>query len=232
MATASTTELPSHDPSITVPPLENGDQLTRAEFERRYSAMPNLKKAELIEGEVYMPSPVKFEQHAEQHAIFLWWLASFRVFTPVVRVGDNPTIRLDLDNDHQPDGVLFLDPSAGGKVRLEDDYVTGAPDLVGEIASSSVSIDLGRKFNVYRRNGVREYVVWRVLDHAVDWFVLRGPDFVRLAPGSDGIHRSEVFPRLWLDATALVAGDLIRVHQVLQQGLASAEHATFVAKLQ
>jgi len=219
-------------PSRNPPALETGDQLTRDEFERRYTAMTDVKKAELIEGVVYMPSPVKFVQHAEQHAILLWWLASFRVFTPATRVGDNPTIRLDLDNDHQPDGVLFLDPAVGGQVRLEDDYVTGAPDLVGEVASSSVSIDLGRKFHVYRRNGVREYVVWRVLDQAVDWFILRGGQFDRLAPGDDGIYRSEVFPGLWLDATALVAGDLIRVHQVLQQGLASAEHAAFVAKVQ
>ena len=40
-------------------PLENGDRLSRLEFERRYQAMPELKKAELIEGRVYMASPVR-----------------------------------------------------------------------------------------------------------------------------------------------------------------------------
>ena len=39
-------------------PLEHGDHLTREEFERRYEAMPHVRKAELIEGVVYMPSPV------------------------------------------------------------------------------------------------------------------------------------------------------------------------------
>lgn len=38
-------------PSI---PLENGDRLSRFEFEHRYQAMPELKKAELVEGVVYI----------------------------------------------------------------------------------------------------------------------------------------------------------------------------------
>ena len=40
----------------------------------------------------------------------------------------------------------------------------------------------------------------RVLDHAVDWFVLRETEYQRLAPDAAGIYRSEVFPGLWLDA--------------------------------
>ena len=35
---------------IEIPPLESGDHLTRHEFERRYQARPDIKKAELIEG--------------------------------------------------------------------------------------------------------------------------------------------------------------------------------------
>ena len=95
-----------------------------------------------------------------------------------------------------------------------------------------LSTDLGKKFNVYRRNGVSEYVVWRGLDRALDWFILRAGQFDRLEPTGDGLLRSEVFPGLWLDSKALLAGDLQRVHQVLHQGLASPEHAAFVAKLQ
>ncbi len=55
------------------PALHNGDRLTRAEFERRYGAMPNLKKAELIEGVVYVPSPVS-RAHSAAHFDLIGWL--------------------------------------------------------------------------------------------------------------------------------------------------------------
>src|SRR5262249_8040755 len=143
------------------------------------------------------------------------------------------TARLDLENEPQPDGLLLIESACGGQARIsQDDYIEGAPELVGEVSSTSASIDLNQKLRVYRRNGVREYIVWRTRDQEIDWFVLRGSDFDRLAPGADGIYRSEVFPGLWLDAAALTRFDLATVLRVLQQGLASPEHAAFVARLQ
>lgn len=222
---------PLSEPS-PVPPLETGDRLTREEFERRYRAMPHVKKAELIEGVVYMPSPVSLQRHGLPHLDAMGWLGVYRAFTQGVLAGDNSTIRLDLDNEPQPDGILFIDPKLGGQAQMDaDGYVAGAPEMAVEIASTSASIDLGIKLHVYRRNQVREYVVWRVLDRAIDWFVLRHSQFERLAMTAEGIFRSETFPGLWLDAAALVSGDLPRVHQVLQQGLASAEHAAFMDRL-
>jgi Uma2 family endonuclease len=216
-----------------IPPLEPGDRLSRAEFERRYEAMPELKKAELIEGVVYMPSPVRFRRHSRPHAHFISWLGVYEAHTPGTEVGDNSTARLDLDNEHQPDALLLIDPACGGQARIsQDDYVESAPELAGEIAASSASYDLNVKPHVYRRNGVREYIVWRVLDQEVDWFVLRGEEYERKPPDADGLLRSEVFPGLWLDPAALVRRDLARVLSVLQRGLASSEHAAFVAKLQ
>jgi Uma2 family endonuclease len=216
-----------------IPPLENGDRLTRAEFERRYDAMPGLKKAELIEGEVYMPSPVRHGGHSHPHTRLVTWLGTYETDTPGVEAGDNGSIRLDLDNEPQPDGYLIIRPEYGGQARISaDDYIEGAPELVGEIASSSVSYDLGKKLNAYRRNGVREYVVWRVLDRQVDWFVNREGRFEPMPPAADGILRSAVFPGLWLDPAALVRGDKARVKAVLQGGLDSPEHATFVARLE
>jgi Uma2 family endonuclease len=143
-----------------VPPLEQGDQLTRDEFERRYEAMPHLKKAELIEGFVHMPSPVRFTNHASPHADLMGWLWYYRAFAPGVRVGGNTTVRLDLDNEPQPGAAMLIEPARGGQVRLsEDGYVVGAPEWVAEVAASTVSIDLNAKLRVYRRNGVREYLV-------------------------------------------------------------------------
>ncbi len=215
------------------PPLEPGDHLTRDEFERRYEAMPDLKKAELIEGVVYMPSPVRLDQHGGPHAILLWWLTHYSVFTPGTRVGGNSTVRLDVNNEPQPDGLMIIEPSHGGGVVIGPrGYVESAPELVAEVAASTTSFDLHTKLNVYRSNRVREYLVWRVLDQAIDWFVLRGTDYERLALSPAGFYPSEVFPGLWLDAAALVRSDLAVVLNVLQQGLASPEHAAFVAQLQ
>jgi len=229
----STVTIPQAIPrsaSRRIPPLRSGDHLTRDEFERRYRAMPSVHKAELIEGVVFMPSPVSAEDHGEPHFDLNGWLFVYRAHTPQVRGGDNATLRLDLDNEPQPDGYLRLLRECGGQSRLIEGYVTGAPEMVVEIAASSASYDLHEKLNAYRRNGVREYVVWRVWDEAVDWFVLHSGRFEPLAP-ADGIYRSEVFPGLWLQAHAVLRGDLAQVLQVLEQGLASPEHAAFAARV-
>ena len=213
------------------PPLEPGDRLSRDEFERRYEAMPELKKAELIEGVVYMAAAVKFEQHGQQHNHLNGWLFLYATETGGVVAGDNSTVRLDLDNDPQPDCLLIRLPEFGGQAQIVDGYIEGAPEWVGEVSASTVSLDLHAKLNVYRRNGVREYVVWRVHDSEIDWFVLREGQFERLPPGSDGLLRSEQFPGLWLDPAAMTSGNLKRVIEVLRQGLASPEHAEFVKTL-
>jgi Uma2 family endonuclease len=219
-------------PEDAIPPLETGDRLSRAEFERRYRAMPGLKRAELIEGVVYIPSPVGLRRHGGPHFELITWLGAYKAAAPGVIGADNASTRLDLDNEPQPDAVLLIDPASGGQARLSpDDDVEDAPELVAEVASNSVSYDLTDKLKVYRRNGVCEYVVWRVLDRQVDWFVLREGDYVRLPLDPSGVYRSEVFPGLWLDPLALVGGDMAAVLAVTQSGLANPEHAAFVARL-
>lgn len=218
--------------SRRLPPLENGDRLTRVEFERRYDAMPQLKKAELIEGVVYVPSPVSFKQHGEQHAAFVTWLGVYTASTPGVNVADNSTLRLDLDNEPQPDAALFIAGQRGGQAQVDEDgYIAGAPELVAEVAASSESYDLGPKLHVYRRNGVREYVVWRVRDEEIDWFALREGRYEPLAPDERGILRSEVFPGLALDRAAMLRLDLAAVLGTLSESLARPEHAEFVKRL-
>jgi Uma2 family endonuclease len=219
--------------SPPIPPLENGDHLSRDEFERRFNTMPWLKKAELIEGVVYMPSPVRLEHHASPHLDISGWLATYKAYTPGVRAGADGTIRLDLDNEPQPDAMLFIDPACGGQALIDaDDYVAGAPEFVLEISASSASIDLHAKFRVFQRNKVREYVVWRIHDAIVDWFVLENDKFAPLAPDAEGICRSPSFPGLWLSSKALIRNDMAEVLRVLQLGLESPQHAQFVARLQ
>jgi Uma2 family endonuclease len=215
------------------PPLNSGDTLTRAEFERRYQAHPQIKKAELIEGVVFMPSPIRFEQHGLPHSDLITWLGVYRASTPGVQVGDNVTVRLDYENEVQPDILLRLETTLGGQSRIgDDDYLEGPPELIVEIAASSAAYDMHAKRRVYARNGVQEYLVAQMYEQRLDWFVLREGVYEALAPGEDGLLRSERFPGLWLQPAAFWAGDLAALLDGLQQGLASPEHAEFVARLQ
>lgn len=213
---------------ITPPPLEPGDRLSRREFERRYEAMPDLKKAELIEGVVHIPSPARHASHSKPHAHLIGWLGVYVAFTPGAEAADNATVRLDQINEVQPDALLRLET---GQSRVSaDDYIEGAPELVAEIASSSAAIDLHRKLGVYLRSGVQEYLVWRTLDEQLDWFELRDGEYVPLE-SDETISRSRVFPGLWLHVPALLDGDLAQVLAQLQIGLNSAEHADFLTRL-
>jgi Uma2 family endonuclease len=218
-------------PVRTIPELCNGDRLTRVEFERRYEAMPHIKKAELIEGIVYMPSPVRLDQHGQPHADIITWLNYYRSKTPHLRIGDNSTSRLDEDNEPQPDAMLLLPTWAGSSAKLEAGYVSGAPDLVCEVAASSVSIDLHGKKNSYRRNGVKEYLAWRVEEEGVDWFALVDGRYEPMPADDKGRIRSKVFPGLWLDVAALLASDLPKLFAAVDEGTATPEHRTFVEKL-
>ncbi len=221
---------PPHPPASGAPALENGDRLTRCEFERRYAMRPDLKKAQLIEGIVYMPSLVSLV-HAEAHSAIQAVLAVYAASTAGVRVAGNATVRLDLENEPQPDVLLRIEAPAGGRARVSNGYLEGAPELVVEVSVSSASIDLHDKLRAYRRNGVQEYVVWRTRDQRIDWFELADGEY-RLLPADDaGVVRSRVFPGLRIACRALLAGDLAAALAELQKGLDSDEHRQFTARL-
>jgi len=214
------------------PPLQSGDRLTRPEFERRYAAAPHIKKAELIEGIVYVASPLQHEQHGKPHSRVMTWLGVYQAMTPGVDLSDAPTVRLDLDNEPQPDAVLFIESNAGGQTRLSNDgYIEGSPELIVEIAASSAAIDTGSKKQVYRHNGVLEYVIWQSYENQLEWFGLTDGEYRLLSPSSDGIIRSRVFPGLWLEGEALLSNQMAKVLEVLQAGIKSAEHGAFVKQL-
>ncbi|MBM3981424.1 MAG: Uma2 family endonuclease [Planctomycetes bacterium] len=204
--------------------------MTHVEFERRWAATPHLKDAELIDGVVYC-SALTYDGGTARIDI-VGWLGMYQWLTPGTEGADNASERFDGRNVPQPDALLRVLESHGGRCRVSPDrYLEGGPELIVEIANSSADADLGEKRDLYRRFGVREYIVWRVAERALDWFVLRNGLYWPLEPGADGVSRSEVFPGLWLDAGALLADDMARVLTVAQQGHGSAEHATFVADL-
>ena len=209
----------------------HGVRLARPEFERRYALRPDLKKAELIEGIVRMPSPVSLA-HSGPHATIQGLLLVYSALTPGVRCDDNATVRLDSHNEPQPDVLLRIEPDAGGQSRVSaDDYIEGAPELVVEVAASTTSIDLHDKLRAYRRNGVREYVVWRTQDRRIDCFELVDGDYRPLPADRDGVVRSRVFPGLRIAVTALLNGNLAEALATANRGIDSPEHRRFVAGL-
>lgn len=226
-----------------VPPLRNGDHLTRAEFHRRYEAAGESVRAELIEGIVYvwsspdMPSPVSLSHHGTPHFYVVTWAGYYCSKTPGLVPGDDSTVFIDGANEPQPDVLLGIPAAAGGRTRMVTvngkQYVEGAPDLVIEVAASTASIDLNSKLDAYQRNGVGEYlVVLTEEQREVRWMVLIEDRFEPIAPdASDGLLKSRLFPGLWLDPAALLAGDLSKLLAAIDRGCSSEPHRQFAARL-
>jgi Uma2 family endonuclease len=202
-------------PKSIPPVLESGDRLTRAEFHRRYCERPDIKKAELVEGVVYVGSPVRYTAHGQQHTRVIAWLMAYWMRNTELEVADNTTVYLDADTEVQPDACLWRADPDGPRIT-EDGYIEGAPQLVVEVAASSASYDLHDKLQAYRRNGVREYIVWRVLDEEIDWFRLHEGEYTRVTPDARGVIESAEFPGLRLHVARLLADDLAGVLAELQ----------------
>lgn len=213
-----------------VPPLANGDRLKQPEFHRRYRTYPDDVKFELIGGIVYMSSPPRWP-HGNYSQELALVFGLYRAATPGIEAGDNATIILGEESEPQPDIALRLLPEYGGQSCLDaEKYVQGAPELLAEIAYSSRALDMHQKREDYERAGVQEYLVLCIEDEELHWFHFPSGDMIR--PNRQGVSRSLVFPGLWIDSRALLARDTARQIEVIQQGLASREHTTFVKRLQ
>jgi Uma2 family endonuclease len=212
-----------------LPPLVEGQRLTREEFLRRYEAMPHVKKAELIGGIVHMPSPVS-RAHGTRDICLSTWMRVYAAYTPGCEAATNSTW-LMLKDAPQPDSDLRILSECGGSSHTEGRYVAGAPELLTEVSQRGTAIDLTKKKKLYREAGVREYIVFLLAERKLLWYRLVGRTYKLMASPADGILRSQVFPGLWLDVPALLTGDMARVLQVLRQGLDSSEHASFVQEL-
>lgn len=212
-----------------VPPLATGDHLTRDEFLRRWEGQPGIKRAELIGGRVYMPSPVSSD-HGQMDRWISGWLAVYQAATQGVGGANNAT-SLILEDAPQPDLSLFILPEFGGRSRIEGVYLQGPLELLVEVSATSASNDLHDKYDLYQSAGIPEYLVVLLFEEEIRWHEFVGGGYCRILPDADGLLRSRVFPGLWLDGQALLAGDLRRVLDRLQEGLQSAEHGQFVAQL-
>jgi Uma2 family endonuclease len=218
---------PVIDPSR---PLIEGEHLDQPTFHARYEAMPPGTRAELIGGVVHMPSPVG-RAHGQAHVSAIVWLSYYAENTPGVEVLDNATTILGWRSEPQPDALLRILPECGGRTRLERGYVRGAPELVIDVALATRYVDLGPKLSDYEQAGVLEYIVRALEPDEVLWFRQEQGVLVSKAADADGLFRSSTFPGLWLAPQALLEGDTRRLRAELDRGLATPEHAEFVANL-
>ncbi len=213
-----------------VPPLRNGDHLTAPEFEKRYALLPDTR-AELIEGIVVMGSPVS-ERHASAQSTMTFLLKRYSLATPGLSCAANASVRLDNKNEYQPDVLLRFESGRLARSKVAaDGFLAGAPEFVAEIAMSSAAYDLHEKKLVYQRHLVPEYFVWEIMEEQIHWFVLENREYIEAEPDGQGVLRSRVFPGLWLEVPALLAGDANKAASILEMGLESAEHKKFLKKL-
>jgi len=222
----------SQSTRIAEPPnaLVEGQRLDQPTFHWLYEAMPPGTRAELINGVVRMPSPVG-PAHGRTHFPTIAWLSYYVENTPGLEGLDNTSTAMGQKSEPQPDVMLRILSEYRGRTQADQQLVRGVPELLGEIAHTSRYTDLGPKLEDYERAGVLEYIVVALEPDQVFWFVLRDGHFMDLPPGPDGIHRSEVFPGLWLEPKALFAGDTRRLRAVVDLGLTTPEHAEFVERL-
>ena len=216
--------------STAVEPLVAGQRMTRAEFHDRYAAMPPGKKFELIAGKVSMASPVG-PRHGKRSFQLAGWLFHYVRHTPGVDGFENTSVALDDENEVQPDLLLGIEFSRGGRGQVLEGLIAGSPEFIIEVADSSRAVDLGSKRLVYERGSSLEYLVFTLQPSEIHWHIRQGERLTRIEPDHDGLYRSAAFPGLWLDPVALLAGDLTALLAALDRGLASPEHAAFLARL-
>jgi hypothetical protein len=215
--------------NTSLPALRPGQRLSQAEFHRRYEQYPEDVKFELVGGVVYMASPLG-HPHGSRHGQIGGVLWFYQANTVGVEVLDNATTILDDQAEPQPDTSLRILTEYGGQSRIDQGrYLTGAPELIAEVADSRTDVALGGKRDDYERTGVNEYLVVNLHAQQIHWFDLSRGGEIR---PRQGVYRSRVFPGLWVNGPALLAGDAAALLQTAQQGIASPAHARFVARLQ
>jgi Uma2 family endonuclease len=216
-------------PVVRPPGLVTGERLTVEEFLRRWEELPDLKDAELIDGVVYVPSPLSFE-HGSLDFLIHVWLGYYAQATPGCKGGANSTWLMS-GSAPQPDAYLRILPSHVGQSRNERQFGAGAPELAVEICLTSTEVDFGPKLALYQRAGVREYITVEQFGRRMIWRVLENRVYIAQTLPADGIVRSRIFSGLWLDVAAFWEDDGAKMLAALNAGLASEEHREFVGRL-
>ena len=214
------------------PLLDSGYHLSSEEFHDRYTQMPENVRAELIEGIVYVASPI-YMPHSGQHLFLATLCGAYEFETPGILGAIAGSVRLDGSNEYQPDLHLRIAPECGGRTSNPDQkLVLGGPEFVVEISNTTLGMDLHEKFEVYQRDGVLEYLVWELKEEVIELFSLQEGSFQKIKPDVKGVLKSATMPGLWFNVPAILAGDKRAALRTLREGLKSPEHTKFVKRLQ
>jgi Uma2 family endonuclease len=211
-----------------IPPLRAGERLTQPEFHRRYEAHPDDTKFELIGGVVYVASPL-LNPHGRMDSLLSFVLVYYEGATPGTETMSNVTNVLGPESEPQPDELLRILPSHGGRTHDEENRTHDGPELVAQISHTTLSLDLGARRRDNEEAGVIEYLVVDIPGQRLHWFDLRAGNEI---PLRGGVMRSRVFPGLWIAPDALFSCDVPALTATIQQGIASSPHAKFVARLE
>lgn len=207
------------NPQPLVSRLVTGIHMSREEFLRAWEATPELKNAELIEGIVYVPSPVS-PSHAFFDSLLISRLVIYAASKPGLEAGNNATWIM-LESSPQPDAHLRRLPEFGGTSGIAGNLLNGAPELAVEICVTSREVDFGPKLALYQRAGVREYITLETLISRVQWRVLDNGSCRNIEPDAEEVFRSDFLPGLWLDSKALWSRDSGALLATLQKGIAA-----------
>ena len=207
--------------SISLVDLHNGDRMSKDEFLWRWEQIPELKRAELIDGMVYLSSPLS-ERHSDYELLLCSWLLRYESRVPGLKILPNATWLLG-DSSPQPDLALIRQT---GTSRSSGKFREGPPELVVEICYSSLAYDLGPKLELYRRAGVREYLTILLEDNKAQWRALNSDARYQVLKPAGGYLKSRVFPGLWLDPVALFPPDRQRLLAGVDAGLLHASPVT------
>lgn len=147
-------------------PYSNGDNVpSRALIDEQY---------EIINGIRYDLTPSPTVKH--QLLVTKIWIALYNTcHSNGILIVAPIDVHLDADNTLQPDVIFIANENLS---IVQDDRISGAPDLVIEILSQST----GRKDKVtkkatYAKFGVKEYWIVDPVHHVIDQFLLNNQTY-------------------------------------------------------
>lgn len=197
------------------PLLITGMKMSREEFIETWDNEPNLKCAELIDGTVFVSSPVSLD-HGIYESLMVAWLRAYSSKVPGWTCATNVTWYIQ-DSAPQPDVSLFRSDVS---TERRGKYPVGAPAIAVEVCVSSRDYDFGPKKALYQRAGVEEYITVETFSKTITWRTLVGGSYQNLPVDNDGIIRSRALPGLWLDVAALWREDDDALRECVRRGLA------------
>jgi len=145
----------------------------------QYCEWDDGERWELIDGVPYNMTPAPLRRHQGISTIILSRIANFLRGNPCKVYHAPFDVRLpDFDKQDDSDVLTVVQPDIVvicDEKKLDDRGCRGAPDLVVEILSPSTSRkDIGVKFSLYERHGVREYWVIHPAEESLMTFSLGG----------------------------------------------------------